>query len=120
MIPRTHHPSAPLSRFVDMLWFYSGQGPTHRKERVLPDGTAELVINLDDVARKRFCRIRRFQKALGDIQVRRKIEWTDVAYANGYCDQAHLIHDFRAFSGLTPSAYLGQAGADARFVPIDD
>jgi len=272
MLFRTHIPSAPLSRFVDMFWFYSGQGPAHRRERVLPDGTTELVINLDDVARKRFdrhdprryqsvrrawisgaqpefmlidvlpratmigvhfkagglapfvkmpvaelsgelveldvlwggaaddlrdalleaptvetkfallesllvqrvrrplplaptmeaavrwftddptgptmeavaerlgmshkhfihrfraevglgpkrfCRIRRFQRALGDIQARREVDWTDVACASGYYDQAHLIHDFRAFSGLTPAVYLAQPGADARFVPID-
>ena len=27
------------------------------------------------------------------------------AYPHGYHDKAHLIHDFRAFSGLTPTAY---------------
>ena len=273
MLFQTHSPSATLSQFVEMFWFFSGAGLPHRRERVMPDGSAELVINLDDVPRKRFdrrephrfqtvrrswvsgaqpefilidvppqatmigvhfrpgglaafvpmpaselsgqvvetdalwgrdtealrdaileaphlrtrfqllehflrrrlrpasnvpspisaalglleadpavpliaavagrvglshkhfihrfrseiglspkrfCRIRRFQRALRDLQARSSVDWTDLACASGYYDQAHLIHDFRAFSGLTPARYLGQPGADNRFVPITD
>jgi AraC-like DNA-binding protein len=269
----THTPSAPLSQFVDRLWFFSGGGLPHRRERVLPDGSAELVINLDDVPRKRFdrensrrfetvrrawisgpqpgfnvidvlpratmmgahfkpgglapfvtmpigelsgalveldalwgnevnelreqlletaavpakfhclekflfrrairslspdplisnavrtflrdaeirsvagvaedagvshkhfiqrfravvglspklfCRIRRFQRALGDLRARREVDWADLAGACGYYDQAHFIHDFRDFSGFTPARYLDQPGADDRFVPLTD
>jgi AraC-like DNA-binding protein len=271
MVFRTYQPGEPLSQFVEMFWFFSGGGLPHRKERVLPDGSAELVINLDDVPRKRFdrenpmrfetvrrswisgtqpefividvmpqatmmgvhfkpgglapfvswpagelsgqlieldvlcgraandlrdellevsgvhakfrcleqfllrhaqrslcadplvdwaiqvllrepaaatvarvagsaglshkhfidrfravvglspkrfCRIRRFQRALTDLRARREVDWADVACACGYYDQAHFIHDFRGFSGLTPTGYLQQWGADERFVPI--
>lgn len=271
MLYRTYIPPPPLSQFVDKFWFYSGDEPVHRMERVLPDGTTELVINLDEYPRKRFhsadprrfetfrrawisgmhpafilidvlpratmmgahfrpgglacfvpmptdqlsgqiveldalwgrdafelrdslleaqnlqtrfrlleayllrhaqrelrldpavaaalrqfltdptvsaikqmaklaglshkhfiarfraevgvspkrfCRIRRFQRAIGEIHARRPVDWTEVAYGGGYYDQAHFIHDFRAFSGLTPARYLAQAGADNRFVPI--
>jgi AraC-like DNA-binding protein len=30
----------------------------------------------------------------------------DVALSGGFYDQAHLIHEFRAFSGLSPERYL--------------
>ena len=30
---------------------------------------------------------------------------TGIAYAAGYFDQAHFIHDFRAMTGLTPKEY---------------
>ncbi|WP_355659668.1 AraC family transcriptional regulator [Halomonas salifodinae] len=30
---------------------------------------------------------------------------TEAAYAAGYCDQAHFVHDFTAVTGLTPGEY---------------
>jgi AraC-like DNA-binding protein len=52
MIYRTHIPQPPLSDFVDLFWLREGYQPAHAKERVLPTGTIELVINLsDDVLR---------------------------------------------------------------------
>ena len=55
---------------------------------------------------KVFCRIRRFQKALLEVQTRAEINWADVACSCGYFDQSHFVHDFKKFSGLNPSAYL--------------
>ena len=54
---------------------------------------------------KRYCRIRRFQHALRLANRGCRIEWTDVALDCGYFDQAHFIHDFQRFAGLTPTAY---------------
>jgi AraC-like DNA-binding protein len=34
-----------------------------------------------------------------------------VALDCGYYDQSHFIHDFEAFSGMTPSAYLAQSAS---------
>jgi AraC-like DNA-binding protein len=69
---------------------------------------------------KRFCRIARFRRALGDLRARREVDWADVAGAAGYYDRAHFIHDFHAFCGVTPGRYLQQPGADDRFVPLPD
>jgi AraC-like DNA-binding protein len=55
---------------------------------------------------KLFCRIRRFNEALRRIEQLTDVDWVDVALSCGYFDQAHFNHDFRAFSGLTPSSYL--------------
>ena len=38
-------PSAGISRFVDYLWLLT-DAPSHARERILPTGTLELVINL--------------------------------------------------------------------------
>ena len=55
---------------------------------------------------KLFCRVRRFQKVLRRITSGKPVNWSAVALDGGYFDQAHFIHDFRAFSGINPSKYL--------------
>jgi len=57
------------------------------------------------VTPKRYCRIRRFQCALALANRGRQIDWAQVALDCGYFDQAHFIHDFRSFAGLTPTEY---------------
>jgi AraC-like DNA-binding protein len=54
---------------------------------------------------KLFCRVRRFRMALDRIQNGMPVNWAALATDCGYYDQAHLIHDFRAFAGLTPAQY---------------
>jgi AraC-like DNA-binding protein len=61
---------------------------------------------------KVFCRVQRFQRALTHIDEapHPDIDWTTIALDCGYYDQAHFIHDFRAFSGVSPTAYLRVRG----------
>ena len=54
---------------------------------------------------KHYTRVRRFQRALTLTNRGRQVDWTRVALHCGYFDQAHFIHDFRSFAGLTPTAY---------------
>jgi methylphosphotriester-DNA--protein-cysteine methyltransferase len=54
---------------------------------------------------KLFCRMRRFQFVFQAIE-RDNARWADAAIRCGYYDQAHLIHDFREFSGEAPAALL--------------
>jgi AraC-like DNA-binding protein len=56
------------------------------------------------MAPKAFARLVRFEATLE--RVRRGEPLTDVAYAAGFADQAHLNRDFREFTGLTPTSYL--------------
>jgi len=69
---------------------------------------------------KLFCRVQRFQHVLSRINSRQMVEWADVACACGYFDQAHFANDFRAFSGLNPTAYLSHNVEYPNFVPVDD
>jgi AraC-like DNA-binding protein len=57
------------------------------------------------VSPKHYCRIQRFRRAVAQANRGRSVDWTRVAVDCGYFDQAHFIHDFRAFSGITPGAY---------------
>jgi len=55
---------------------------------------------------KLFCRVQRFQRALRRIADGRPVDWVHIALDCGYFDQAHFIHDFRAFSGINPTTYV--------------
>ncbi len=57
MITATHIPRPPLDRFVEFFWFHEGYYADHRLERVLPDGSMELIINLRDEDRHVFDRV---------------------------------------------------------------
>lgn len=67
---------------------------------------ADVFRNEVGLTPKLYCRVRRFQRVLGILERAAEVDWTDVALSCGYFDQAHFIHDFRAFSGVTPSQYL--------------
>jgi AraC-like DNA-binding protein len=58
---------------------------------------------------KLFSRMQRFQRVFQEIDEGRP-NWVEAALACGYYDQAHLIRDFKDFSGQTPALLL--AGAD--------
>jgi AraC-like DNA-binding protein len=54
MIFATHVPRPPLNQFIEFFWFHEGFNADHRLERVLPDGSMELIINLRDEKRHVF------------------------------------------------------------------
>lgn len=68
---------------------------------------------------KLYYRIRRFQESLRRIERGGGVEWADLALCCGYYDQSHFIRDFRAFSGLNPSAYVAQRGEHFNHVPME-
>ena len=41
-------PAPPVRAFVSALWHAEGWRPEHPRERIMPDGTANLIIALDD------------------------------------------------------------------------
>src|SRR5687767_12895452 len=47
MFYRSYSPARPLGDFIERLWFCS-DAPPHPRERILPSGTIELVVNLRD------------------------------------------------------------------------
>jgi methylphosphotriester-DNA--protein-cysteine methyltransferase len=68
---------------------------------------------------KVFCRVRRFQHVLHRIHTAQDVDWVGIALDAGYYDQSHFIHDFQAFSGLTPSDYLARRTPHLNHVPME-
>src|SRR5262249_55486913 len=49
---------SPLAEFVEDFWLYDDYRPRHLRERILPSGTVELVINLRDDELRIYDRVR--------------------------------------------------------------
>jgi AraC-like DNA-binding protein len=61
---------------------------------------------------KTLARIVRFNGLLRQLRMTGQADWARLAAEAGYFDQAHLIRDFRQFTGTTPTGFLRQ-GATA-------
>jgi AraC-like DNA-binding protein len=68
---------------------------------------------------KRYCRLLRFQKVVRQIAAGRRVAWADLATSAGFVDQAHLAHEFRAFSGLSPERFLAAERPYPNHVRLD-
>lgn len=75
----------------------AGVSSTHLAQRF-----KELV----GVTPKRLARTYRFTATVFAINPAEPIDWGELAGAAGYFDQAHFGHEFRAFTGLTPTQYV--------------
>ncbi len=100
--------SPAIARAVDALLPGAGPPPigdladhaglSHRQ--FIKDFTATVGITP-----KLFGRLCRFRRAVGRIAYGGPCRWAQFACDCGYADQAHMIREFKFFSGLTPAQY---------------
>ena len=67
---------------------------------------------------KRFARVRRMQEIIRSLRSTECADWSDLAAGYGFTDQAHLIHDFRDLTGITPTAYKPQSPQRGNHIPV--
>ena len=63
-------------------------------------------------------RINKFIKVIELIQEQPSVNWPGIAYECQYYDQAHLINDFKHFSGLSPKKYYENENATGLRVKV--
>jgi AraC-like DNA-binding protein len=62
--------------------------------------------HLVGVSPKLFCRLTRFNAMLEHVVRQASLNWAALAAEHGYYDQAHLIAEFREFTGLRPTEFV--------------
>lgn len=67
---------------------------------------------------KHHARLLRFRTLLAQVHGRDRVDWSGLAADGGYCDQAHLAHEFRRFAGITPSAFVAARGPHINHIPL--
>jgi len=73
---------------------------------ITPRYLHKLIYLHTGLSPKSFNKISRFQLSLRLI-TKNEQPFTSIAYDCGYFDQSHFIRDFKSFTGVTPSVYLG-------------
>lgn len=82
-----------------------------------PRSLIERFRALTGLTPKAFARVARFQRLVRGIDG--ASSWTDLALAHGYADQAHMIREFKTFSGTTPTAYRARRTDERNHVALD-
>lgn len=99
----------PSGQTMDFLTRYSGYSARH---------FIEIFRENIGLAPKVLQRILRFQKAIAEITTPRMVSWRTLAQECGYYDQSHFNSDFKEFSGINPTLYRLQVGAEPNYLPI--
>jgi AraC-like DNA-binding protein len=70
------------------------------------------------VSPKRFARVARFEALMARAYSGPERDWAAAAAECGYYDQAHLIAEFKAFTGMSPGAFFRPPAAAAKGVAV--
>jgi AraC-like DNA-binding protein len=90
--------AVPIRRLAEEVgWSHKHLIARFRREVGLRPKTTARLVRLNAVWRR--------------LDERRRLDWGQVAADAGYADQAHLVRDFRQFTGMTPTAYLAQVNS---------
>jgi AraC-like DNA-binding protein len=52
MLTHVHRPAPPLDRFVENIVYFSGYRPAHVREKLIPDGAIEIIVDLGERSKK--------------------------------------------------------------------
>lgn len=63
-------------------------------------------ISVIGISPKQLARVARLQATFKMLEQKRSATLTEIAYENGYYDQAHFIKDFREFTGMSPKSFF--------------
>lgn len=100
-------PEPLVRRAVDRLVATGGSLPINHLASELDISPRTLLRRFRAAAGlspKQFARTCRFRKAAGALLTDEDQGWSRIAHETGFADQAHLIHEFRGLTGLTPEA----------------
>jgi len=102
----------PVERALAWLVENRGQVPVEEladSASLSPRQFRRICLERTGLAPKRLARVLRFRQALAHTGKERAADWAQVALECGYYDQAHLINEFREFSGLAPGEFAASS-----------
>jgi transcriptional regulator GlxA family with amidase domain len=113
-LPRPGQPPNPVQRAIEALTAAQGAPGVEeaaRQANLSPRQFQRRCLEESGLSPKHLCRVLRFRHACILAGRAARPDWAAIAAAVGYYDQAHLIHDFREFTGSTPMSVFSNTGA---------
>jgi AraC-like DNA-binding protein len=119
-LPRKiHHHTAHMDYASKMIIEKNGNIPINRLAQDLNMSKRNLERRFDEfigIPPKSFSIISRIRKILEIIEQNSKISWKDISNQFEFTDHAHFIHEFKKFTGKTPSEYYKATSDFEHFV----
>lgn len=115
-LPRVHALHPAVAQALEDLRAASSIDRVVRRSGYSHRGFLTLFTGAVGLTPRRYARVRRFHRALREAAAGRP--WADLAAALGYSDQPHFAREFRAFTGVTPSAWRAAAPRHAHHLPV--
>lgn len=109
LLLQTNYPLTAIMPVIRQLLHYKEHIPTAHLGQVATLSSRQverLFRQYVGVSPKMLVRIIRFRHVRTILDTRTNDSLMGVAFDNGYTDHAHLTKEFKAFAGITPSAYL--------------
>jgi AraC-like DNA-binding protein len=110
-LERGPRPSPEVGRAWERLVSTGGAVPIGRLATEVGWSHKHLIAKFRQqvgLAPKTAARLVRFRGVLRQVGSARRLDWGLLAAEAGYADQAHLVREFRQFTGTTPTQFLAQ------------
>jgi AraC-like DNA-binding protein len=94
---------------VDIIFQSQGQigiGALAGKMNINRRNMERRFISVIGISPKQLAKVARLQATLKMLGQQKFTNLTEIAYENGYFDQAHFIKDFREFTGMNPGSFF--------------
>ena len=116
-LPRPAAPPDEVQRAIGAMAAASGSADVDliaRAANLSPRQFRRRCLESAGLSPKHLCRVLRFRHASELAERTPGLKWSLIALDAGYFDQAHLIRDFREFTGRSPMSVLSNTAATFR------
>jgi AraC-like DNA-binding protein len=104
---------AALAAALQLIDERHGQVRVDRLARAVGVSSRQLERGFQErvgMSPRQLCRSLRFKSLFKRVAASPGDPWASIALACGYCDQSHMIRDFKYYTGASPGAYFTRPG----------
>lgn len=109
LLGKNSRDDAAVNAAIEFIDYFKGRISVHGLARYLGMSCRNLERKFKErigMTPKQLCRNIRFKHTYKSIEASPRDNWVDLALACGYYDQAHLINEFRYFTGTSPAEFF--------------